>query len=119
MTLTYPIRSILAACLLITFSSSKCEKEETPIPACIQQKIDSIKQTPKSSPPAQVHSWLYRGTTVYLFSATEPNQLVTVWNESCQYICAPSGGVSGGGDSTCTDFFQEAQHTGVIWQDTR
>ena len=99
--------------------ASKCEKEEIVIPACVQQKIDSIKQTPKSSPPAQVHTWLYRGIKVYLFSATQPNQNVTVVDENCRYICAPSGGPAGLGDSTCTDFYQEAQHQSLIWQDDR
>ena len=99
--------------------ASRCEKEDIPIPACVQQKIDSIKQTPKSDPPAQVHSWVYRGIKVYLFSATEPDQKVVVVDENCRYICAPSGGAAGYGDSTCADFYQEAQHLSLIWQDNR
>lgn len=113
------MRYLIWTCLLIPLFLPQCKKNEIPIPACIQQKIDSIKSTPKSSPPAQVHSWLYRGVRMYLFSATEPDQLVVLVDENCNYICAPSGGITGGGDSTCTDFYQEAQHQSLLWQDDR
>jgi hypothetical protein len=97
---------------------TQCEKDEIIIPACIQQKIDSIKQLPKADPPLQVHAWDYGGRRVYLFSSC-CNELVKVFDENCNYVCSPSGGPTGFGDSTCTDFYQTAQHKAIIWKDNR
>lgn len=96
-----------------------CKKEETPVPACIQQKIDSVKQRPQSTPPVQVNVWDYNGRRVYLFSAADTGQLVKVFDENCQYVCAPSGGPKGYGDSLCADFYQSAIHITLLWKDTR
>ncbi|HYF32266.1 MAG TPA: hypothetical protein VD993_14180 [Chitinophagaceae bacterium] len=115
----YPVRYIFASCLLAVVFLSQCKKEEVPIPVCIQQKIDSIKLAPRSTPPVQVHAWLYRGIKVYLVSAPDTTQFVRLYDETCNFICAPSGGPTGIGDSTCTDFYQEAQHLSLIWQDQR
>jgi hypothetical protein len=111
-----PIPAIFLCAILFT----QCKKsDEIQIPACIQQKIDSIKQTPKSTPPIQVHQWDYHGMHVYLFSGSGGDDLVRVYDENCHYVCAPSGGVNGYGDSTCADFYQAAQHKALIWKDDR
>ena len=109
--------------LLIAVSTAllaQCKKvDEVEIPVCIQQKIDSIKKLPKAEPPLQVHVWEYQGRRVYLVSAAGGNDLVKVFDGDCKYVCAPSGGVTGFGDSTCTDFYQAAQHKAIIWKDDR
>jgi hypothetical protein len=96
-----------------------CKKEEKPIPACIQQKIDSIKQKPQTTPPVQLNVWDYNGRRVYLFSAGDTNAMPKVFDENCQYVCAPSGGPFGYGDSLCADFYQSAIHRSLIWKDDR
>ena len=112
------IRLLLVIILAAAFFT-QCKKEEIIIPACIQQKIDSIKQLPRANPPIQVHAWDYGGRRVYLVSAACCDQLVKVFDENCNYVCAPSGGITGFGDSTCTDFYQSAQHKAMIWKDDR
>ncbi|MGB8190585.1 MAG: hypothetical protein WCF67_01640 [Chitinophagaceae bacterium] len=112
------MRFILLIGLLVSLAT-QCEKEKVSIPTCIQQKIDSIKQQPKANPPVEVHAWTYNGRKVYLFSAPCCDQYVTILDENCQYVCAPSGGITGTGDGKCTDFYQSAQHVGLIWKDDR
>jgi hypothetical protein len=111
-----PVIAISLCAILFAF----CNKgDEIQIPACIQQKIDSIRQKPKSTPPVQVLQWDYHGIKVYLFSASDTNDFVRVYDEKCNYVCSPSGGPKGYGDSTCTDFYQLAQHKALIWKDDR
>ena len=113
-------RIILLAAILATVFLAQCKKEEVSIPACIQQKIDSIKNSPTTEPPQQVHAWDYQGRRVYLFTAAACcDQLVKVFDANCNYVCAPSGGVTGFGDSACADFYQAAQHRAIIWKDDR
>jgi hypothetical protein len=113
-----PMRWLLLAAVLMTGVFVQCTKEEIPIPACIQLKIDSLEKLPAATPPLQVHAWDYGGRRVYLFSASG-DSLVKVFDENCQYVCAPSGGTQGFGDSLCADFYQAAQHRALIWKDDR
>jgi hypothetical protein len=113
------VRLFILMGLVVTAAFFHCKKEETPVPACIQQKMDSIKQRPQSTPPVQLHAWDYNGRRVYLFTAPDTNALVKVFDENCQYVCAPSGGPAGYGDSLCADFYQAAIHISLIWKDDR
>lgn len=106
-------------CILSIASLVHCKKEPIPIPACIQQKIDSIKRSAKRNPPAEVHVWNYGGRKVYLFNATCCNEFVKVLDENCQYVCSPSGGPLKYGDSLCADFYQEAKYLGSVFRDDR
>ena len=113
------MRILLLTGILAIVILTQCTKEEIPVPACIQQKIDSIKKEPPSTPPLEVNSWLFNGRKVYLFSARCCDELVKLYDENCNYICAPSGGLTGTGDTLCKDFYQQAQHMSLIWKDDR
>ncbi|MBI1344386.1 MAG: hypothetical protein GC171_15805 [Terrimonas sp.] len=89
------------------------------VPSCIQQRIESIKAQPKWNPPAQVDEYEYQGQKVYLFTSDCCDQYIQALDGSCNYICSPSGGITGGGDGKCTDFYKEAKHIRLIWRDER
>jgi hypothetical protein len=89
------------------------------IPHCIQARIDQIKKEPKWNPPASIDEYLYNGKKVYLISADCCDQFNGMVDESCNYVCAPSGGITGKGDGKCADFDQKAQHLRLIWKDNR
>lgn len=95
---------------------------ETPIagiPACIQQRIDSIKNEPRWNPPAEVNEYTYNGKTVYLFSSPCCDFFNPVYGSDCNYICAPNGGFTGKGDGKCEDFNSTAKHVKLVWKDDR
>ena len=106
-------------CLLSFVGLVYCKKDSIPIPSCIQQKIDSIKSSPKRTPPAEIHLWTYQGRKVYLFSAPCCNEFVKVMDENCQYVCSPSGGPLKYGDSLCADFYQDAKYLGMVFRDDK
>ena len=43
----------------------------------------------------------------------------SVFDENCQYVCAPTGGITGQGDLKCKDFAKNANLVKVIWKDER
>jgi hypothetical protein len=99
--------------------SGQCHKSTVAIPGCIQSKIDEIKAQPKWNPPAQVDEYNYQGKSVYLFTSNCCDQYIMLYDGSCHYVCAPSGGIDGGGDKKCKDFYTTAKHIQLIWKDPR
>jgi hypothetical protein len=110
--------------LLIPFASLsllnvQCKKEQKEVPQCVWNKIDAIKAEPKWNPPAEVIEYLYNGKQVYLFTSDCCDQYIMLYDGSCNYICAPSGGITGSGDGKCTDFYSTAKHVKLVWKDPR
>ena len=89
------------------------------IPACIWQKIETIKSEPKWNPPAQVDEYIYNGQHVFLFSSNCCDQFNVAYDENCKAICAPSGGIAGSGDRKCLDFSSTAKFVKQVWKDPR
>lgn len=108
------------AILLTTATAQNCKKQKlATVPVCVQQRIDSIKAQPKWNPPASVYEYTYQGKKVYAFSANCCDQYNPVYDENCNYICAPSGGFTGRGDGRCIDFKTAATDEKLIWKDDR
>src|SRR5437763_814749 len=118
------MKSLLLTGFIIAMVAS-CDKERnsnsdhSSVPACIQTRIDDIKKQPKWNPPAEVNEYLYNGKKVYLFNANCCDQFITLVDDSCNPICAPSGGITGSGDRNCPDFYQKAHFIRLIWKDPR
>lgn len=115
------MKSILFTLVIfLTIAAEKCKKEqEEKVPACIQQKIDEIRKQPKWNPSAQVYEYNYNGKRVFYFSGNCCDQFNQVFDENCNYICAPSGGITGKGDRKCDDFNSTAKKVRLIWKDER
>ena len=99
----------------IVTSSAKAEK----IPACILQKIETIKKEPVWNPPAEIYEYEYDGKKVYAISSNCCDFFNTVVDAECKYVCAPSGGFTGRGDGKCADFFKVAKQIRLVWKDDR
>lgn len=111
--------------LLFAFASSflflQCVKtdDDNSVPACVQVKINEIKAQPKWNPSAEVAEYLYYNKRVFLFTSDCCDQYIQLYDENCNYICAPSGGITGHGDGLCTDFYTSATFIKQIWKDDR
>lgn len=105
--------------VFLNMAAQKCHKSNTKLPACIQQKIEQIKKEPKWNPPAEVREYEFQGKRVFLFSSNCCDQYNVVYDENCNYICAPSGGLTGKGDRKCEDFGAKAKEVGLVWKDER
>lgn len=86
---------------------------------CIQTVIDKIKSEPVRNPPAKVYSYQYNGQRVYFIPQYCCDAFSVLMDGNCNVICAPDGGISGGGDGKCKDFFTKRTDEKLIWADAR
>jgi hypothetical protein len=114
------MKAIVIYGLMLT-SLGICRKENkvSGIPSCVQARIDEIKKEARWNPPAEVNEYLYKGKKVYLFTADCCDQFISLVDASCKTLCAPSGGITGGGDGKCPEFYDEAKHLRLVWKDPR
>jgi hypothetical protein len=110
--------SYLSIIAIVTILVIECNKNiETP--ACINEKIEQFKSQPKTNPPMQINEFEYLGQRTFLFSAPCCDFYAELYDDSCKYLCAPSGGLTGKGDGKCTDFSTVAKHIRLVWKDER
>jgi hypothetical protein len=102
-----------------TCKEKKEAREAALIPACIQNKIDSIGKEPRWNPPAEVNEYSYKDKRVFLFSSDCCDFFNIAVDANCNYVCAPSGGITGKGDMQCTDFSEKAKFIKLVWKDPR
>lgn len=106
---------VAAICLAVS-----CKKENAcKVPACIQAAIDSSLARPVGDIYVEILSYKYQGATVYLMNAGCCDRFNLLWDENCNYLFTPSGGIGGNGDHTHPNFFNEAVFEKVIWKDPR
>jgi hypothetical protein len=100
-------------------SPVKEEQFKDSIPSCVRQKIEDIKKEPKWNPAAQVDEYIYKDKHVFFFSADCCDQFNMLYSDSCNVLCAPSGGIAGQGDMKCVDFSKTAKYVKLVWKDPR
>ena len=112
------MKVILLLLFLSSFIGMQCNKQKEETPSCVKQKIEEIKREPVWNPAAEVNEYIYQGKHVYLFTSDCCDQFNKLYDGSCTYICAPSGG-NVGGDGKCTDFYTTAAPVRLVWKDPR
>ena len=113
------MKSILLLLSVSFLLAPECNKNKEETPLCVTQKIDQVKAEPKWNPAAEVNEYSYLGKKVYLFTSNCCDQYIMLYDGSCNYICAPSGGITGKGDGKCSDFYSVATHLRLVWKDPR
>jgi hypothetical protein len=63
-----------------------------------------------------VETYSYKDKQVYYLLADCCDRFNEVLNENGDFICAPTGGISGKGNYQCPDFLSEAQAKRVIYK---
>jgi len=114
------MRWIIVILLFPLLRSQSCKKQASvKLPPCILDKIEAIQQQPKYNPPATVYRYLYAGSYVYLISSNCCDQYNYLYDRDCNIICAPTGGITGKGDSRCSNFKEMATDETLVWKDSR
>jgi hypothetical protein len=100
--------------IFLTIIVQKCSKQaDQSILPCIQSKIDLVK---KMNPRAEVYEYRYNGKKVFYFTNNCCDQYNMLYDEDCNPVCAPSGGITGKGDMKCTDFNVKAEQVRLVWK---
>lgn len=105
--------------VLSSFSCSKHVLQTTGVLSCIQQKIETFKNEPKGNPAQSIIQYTYHKKRVFYIPAQCCDQYSQVFDENCNLIGHPDGGIAGGGDGKPVNFFKEATDPVIIWRDDR
>ena len=85
--------------------------------ACVQDVISMGSSASPGNPAYSVFECSYRGATAYYVPAQCCDQFSVLFDASCEVICAPDGGITGGGDGRCADF--DSATCTLLWRDPR
>ena len=117
--------------LALIMSSMSCKKdvvnpskavsasETAALPSCVDKLIAELKNRESKNVPVTVSQYEFKGQTVFYVSAKYPDDYGTVYNQNCEVICHPDGGITGRGDGKCTGFFEEAKNQKIVWQEQK
>ena len=105
-------------CLALLLLTCKSAEQSQRLPDCITSKIESLKNGPPQNPPSQVWRWETNGTIFYYINAACCDQFSRLYNDRCEIVCAPDGGMTGKGDGKCPEFSSDTIRT-LIWKDER
>ncbi len=118
-------RQLIPLLLLYSLFWIGCKKLDVPkgTPGCIKKEIREISRNKGGcDQPLAIYKYEFKGETVYFINygkACGGDMSDIVWDEKCNLICSPAGGITGGGDQKCPDFFQESTNAQLIWIDER
>ncbi len=66
--------------------------------------------------PLAINLWSWNGEDYYLASPDCCDMFEALLDaETCEYVCAPSGGFTGQGDGQCPTFVDDAIHIETVW----
>jgi hypothetical protein len=117
--------SLALAGLLALGLSSACASSSSPSepsggrPAWLQSLIAQIESEPVTNPPSSIVQYRYRGQTVYFRPSRCCDIQSDVYDQGGSLICHADGGITGGGDGRCSDFFSTRAGEQLVWQDSR
>ena len=91
----------------------------SPDPQWLTALIQTLESQPVANPPAFIARYDYRGETVYYLPPRCCDIPSVVYNAAGTIICHADGGITGGGDGRCSDFFAARKNEQIVWRDPR
>ena len=111
----------VCASLLLFWSSAHAQ--HPPQPKWVQCLITRLQSEPVRNPPAKIIRYTNARRSYYYVPPAAGDQFSSLYNSAGKQICAPDGGVTGGGDGKCPSFVRKmlfSRDPGkIVWQDTR
>ena len=88
-------------------------------PQWVKELINQYQHAPVGNPPQSIWKYDFRGGEVYYVPPQCCDQYGLLHDSNGTIICYPDGGIGGGGDGRCQNFFQERKNEVLIWRDAR
>jgi len=111
---------LLAVALLVGAACSESVPTEPEgNPAWLEALIARIEQEPVTVPPSAIYGYRYRGESVYFRISRCCDIRSVLYDANGAFLCEPDGGIDGGGDGRCPDFFSTRSEERLVWQDPR
>ncbi|MBS1929060.1 MAG: hypothetical protein IT254_12850 [Chitinophagaceae bacterium] len=89
------------------------------VPACVKSLIKKFSQEEMTNPPRAVYRYSYKGNTVYFVPAICCDFYSDLFDDHCNLLGHPDGGIMGKGDGKVPDFFDKRTDPYLIWKDIR
>jgi len=105
----------LSTAVILSSCSNSNKTPGDSLPSCIRKDVEAIKKGKMENPPVQIDEYNYNGKRVFLYTADCCDQFNMLYDENCGAICAPTGGMEGGGDHKCEDFSVKARFVTNTW----
>jgi hypothetical protein len=112
-------RSLIALPLLLAALLPTAAVASEAWPPIVHKLIAEQMAAPKKNPPGSVWQYRYKGEAVYYVPPSccdVPGQL---YASDGRVICAPDGGITGGGVGKGPDFFDSRTDEQLLWADAR
>jgi hypothetical protein len=115
---TWPVLSVDSAAVAEKTKNDSLHigGEETKLPTCIKNKLDSFKLKEIHERPQKMVEYSYKGKKVYYVVMACCDFFNEVYDEHCKFLGSPDGGFTGKGDGKLPDFFEEAKNEKLIWE---
>ncbi len=111
---------VLFCCIcLITISCRSPRNNTHNLSSCINNKIENFKSDSVQNPPRTITEYNYKGSKVYYIPGPCCDQYSDVFDTKCNLLGHPDGGLTGKGDGSLPEFFNEAKNAKVVWKEDR
>ena len=87
--------------------------------SCLDQLKSRYTQEEKQNPPRKIYSYTYLGKTVYYVTAPCCDFFSDLFDNNCQLMGHPDGGITGRGDGKFPGFDKERTNEKLLWEDKR
>jgi len=111
--------AMLLAVLVIGGCGAERPVPEEARPEWLTTLIRELESQPAANPPAFIARYDYEGQTVYYLPPRCCDIRSNLYDAKGAIVCHPDGGITGGGDGRCPDFFAVRTDEKILWQDTR
>jgi hypothetical protein len=110
--------SFVGTSLVLTVVMGCAPARDEDLPAFASQLIERLESAPTTNPPASVWKYNYRGRVVFYVPASCCDNFSELYDSDGTFICSPDGGLAGGGDGKCSDFFSKRTDEVRVWRDS-
>jgi hypothetical protein len=92
------------------------QSKQSKSPPVISKLIAKYQAATAGLRPVAIWKYRYRGAKVFFVPTLSCcDTMSTLYNVSGQVICHPGGGIAGGGDGACDDFFKKRTDGVELW----
>jgi hypothetical protein len=89
------------------------------LPGCINELIQRFQKEEIQNPPRKIYSYQYKGSTVYYVTPPCCDFFSELYDNKCNLLGHPDGGITGKGDGKLADFTKLKLNETLVWEDNR
>ncbi len=111
------IKLLLGVLVLLSLLSCVKLELEVELPTCMKKKIIKLMQkSDKELAASEVWLWKTAEKDYYYFRFLKncDDCFHNLYDDQCNFVCAPDGGITGAGDGQCPEF-DGIEETTLIW----